>query len=74
MPALWMMDANDTTSSVLDLHHLRYELFRHSKDYFPCGMPEGYEAEANATLEQFRTWKQAFAEHTTPKPAARRQR
>ena len=48
MPALWMMGAN---SSVLDLSHLRYGLFRHSKDYYACG--GGDSAEANATRDVF---------------------
>ena len=55
MPALWMMGANDS-SSVLDLHHLRYSLFRHSKGYYPCG--GGYDAESNETSAVFRLWNE----------------
>ena len=51
MPAMWMMNAND---SVADLHHLRYGLFRHSKDYYPCG--GGQTAEANETTAVFEEW------------------
>lgn len=50
--ALWLMGANDT---MLDLSHHRHALFRHSKDYYPCG--GGYDADANATLAIFQAWQ-----------------
>ena len=71
MPALWMMGANDT-NSVLDVSHLRYGLFRHSKDYYPCG--GGGTAEANETDALFGEWvRQVTAQkepHAPPKGAA----
>ena len=59
MPALWMFGANDS-SSVLSLQHLRYSLFRHSKDYYPCG--GGRTREANDTDALFAAWRESAME------------
>ena len=61
MPALWMMNANDS-SSVLDVKHLRYGLFRHSKEYYACG--DGRTAEANDTSSLFLKWYQDILQLT----------
>ena len=36
MPAMWMMERNDS-ASIVDLSRLRTSMFRHSKDFYACG-------------------------------------
>ena len=63
-------NAAGSAASVLDLKHLRYGLFRHSKDYYPCG--DGHTAEANATSNLFSTWYNAILELNAKNAAAKK--